>query len=293
MSYVPIGDQSLQWQPWTWLARDWILLWEHGLGGGMWCVGWDYVLCSCWEQSQILVQEYHFKLVLLSIHLYLCVFIWKVDCKVIVIHLNLFVYICSMNNVSVPQFPHMLPTITSILGLISRCARNWFKQYCFHSPLQVFHWLWHVPLLHSSHWTWLEGGNWAIQVHWALLGISRQAKATMANFSCTSSTWLFIWCQLCRRRIIWGTNGEGEPAKALAEIQGGHCCVWPCAQLWKDMPHIPGSLITLCSDKDVPYPYPHLSAASCSNMEGNMIFFFWRNYGIFIVPLHLSQVVSQ
>lgn len=105
---------------------------------------------------------------------------------------------------------------------------------------QVLHWLWHVPVLRSWHRTWLAGRHRAIQVHWALLGICWQTKATMANFSCTSSTWLFIMYQLCRRRIIWGTNGEGEPSNSLAEIQGGHCCVWPCAQLWKDMPRIPG-----------------------------------------------------
>ena len=78
---------------------------------------------------------------------------------------------------------------------------------------QVLHQLWHVPLLHSWHWTWLEGRNQAIQVHWALLGINWWAKATMANFSCTSSTWLLIWYRLCSWRIIRGTNGEGEPVK--------------------------------------------------------------------------------
>ncbi len=148
--------------------------------------------------------------------------------------------------------------------------------------VQVLHWLWHVPLLHSWHWTWLEGGNRAIQVHWVLLGNSRQAKATMVNFSCTSSTWLFILYQLCRRRIIRGTNGEGEPAEALAEIQGGHRCVWPCAQLWKDMPRIPGILITLCSDKM--YLIHILSFASRSNMDC-----FKKNYNIFIMPLHFSN----
>lgn len=139
---------------------------------------------------------------------------------------------------------------------------------------QVLNWLWHVPLLCSWHWTWLEGRHRAIQVHWALLGISRQAKATMANFSCTSSTWLFILYQLCRGRIIWGTNGEGEPSETLAEIQGGHCCVWPCTQLWKDMPHIPGILITLCCDKDIPFPYPFVAFYTNMGVTMNYIFLY-------------------
>jgi hypothetical protein len=25
--------------------------------------------------------------------------------------------------------------------------------------------------------------------------------------------------------------GRGEPSETVAEIQGGHCCVWPCTQL--------------------------------------------------------------
>lgn len=62
----------------------------------------------------------------------------------------------------------------------------------------------------------------------------------MADFSCTSSTGVFFWFILCYWRIIWRTDGKGKPSKTVAEIQGWHCNVWSCAQLWKDMPHISG-----------------------------------------------------
>lgn len=55
---VKISDfVGLQWKPWTWLAGFWIVLWHYGFRWGMRCTGWDNFLCSCWEQSQILVSE--------------------------------------------------------------------------------------------------------------------------------------------------------------------------------------------------------------------------------------------
>ena len=57
---------------------------------------------------------------------------------------------------------------------------SWWTLTCF----QVLHWLWHVPILRSSHWTWLERGIRAIQVYRELPRISWQTKTTMANLSC-------------------------------------------------------------------------------------------------------------
>lgn len=105
---------------------------------------------------------------------------------------------------------------------------------------QVFHRLWHVPFLHSSHWIWLERRNRAIQVHWELPCISRQTETTMANLPCTQGTGLFFCGLLCGRRIIRGTDGKGGPWETLAEVQGWHCRLWPCAQLWKIMPGLRG-----------------------------------------------------
>ena len=45
------------------------------------------------------------------------------------------VFICFINKcISTSISPYVAYNITSILGLISRCARNWFKQYYFHFP---------------------------------------------------------------------------------------------------------------------------------------------------------------
>lgn len=52
-SYIVV----FQWEPWARLAWFRILLWEHGFWRRMWCVGRDYVLCTCFKQSKILVWQ--------------------------------------------------------------------------------------------------------------------------------------------------------------------------------------------------------------------------------------------
>lgn len=86
------------------------------------------------------------------------------------------------------------------------------------SKLQVFHRLWHVSLLHSRQWAWLERGVWAIQIYWTLSCISRQTEAALADICCSSGSWLLFRQMVWLRRLIWGAHGKGKLAEALAEV---------------------------------------------------------------------------
>jgi len=55
----PVIDTSLlcliQWESWTRLAQQWVILQWNRLWRGVWCVSWDHVLYAYRKQSKLLV----------------------------------------------------------------------------------------------------------------------------------------------------------------------------------------------------------------------------------------------
>ena len=89
---------------------------------------------------------------------------------------------------------------------------------------------------------WREGSEQYKFIENCLTSVDRQRQPWLI-FLAHKSTRLFFCGRLCGRRIVCGTNGKGGPRKTLAEVQGWHCPLWPCAQLWKIMPGLRGMIM--------------------------------------------------
>lgn len=116
-----------------------------------------------------------------------------------------------------------------------------FTEYIMILVTQVLSRLRNVSFLCSRLRKWLAGGNRTTQVPWALSCISEQEETAMADLYRSSCSWVLIWVLVFAGGIIWGAWGKGELGEALAKVQGGYCTIWPCPQLWKNMPYLPGT----------------------------------------------------